>query len=132
MGNYEVPSKEKEYGIYGGFVAAEAITEYLFVKNGNSGIVVAGAGEATLGISVEGTASGEYCDVKHTGLYVLKVDGDSVDIGKGDFLKSDASGRGVKAATDLDTYGAIAMESATVADEYILVLVKQGQVGVVA
>ena len=64
------------------------------------------------------------------GEYVLLVNGNSVNIAAGDRLKSDANGFGVKAAADLDEYGAIALAPATADSVVIPVTLVSGTLSV--
>jgi len=126
----DVSSKEFEYGIFSGFPAGENLANgaYKFVEIDSSEIVITGAGEQPAGILVSGVADESYCDVKFSGMFILKVDGSGTAIAVGDYLKSDASGVGVKADTDKDLYGAMALEASAAAGDYILVILTHGSV----
>ncbi len=90
----------------------------------------ADAGEFCSGILQDaslGTASAPKTSTIRTGgLSKLKLAGAVVD---GDFIKSDGDGKGVKADTNKDIYGAVAVGSGASAD-LILVRVCQGQVNI--
>lgn len=75
-------------------------------------------------------AAGVVGAVRHLGTTKLKVAGNSVNIAAGDPLKSDASGRGVKATSNNDKVGAIALEATTADDVYIEALLVSYDLGV--
>lgn len=86
---------------------------------------LSGANGRTIGVlQNKPTAAGLGAVVRLSGTTKLKVDGSSVAIVAGDPLKSDASARGVKAATDKDKVGAIAMEPSTAANDIIEAIVE--------
>lgn len=100
------------------FVAAEALTssQYHFVRLASATTVEVGAAnETVVGILQNAPASGEQAVVRTAGQSYLYVDG-TTDIAVGDPLDCDASGHGVKQATDDGWYGAIAREAYTDAD----------------
>lgn len=88
--------------------------QHKFVKLGASGIDVAGAAEAMVGILQNDplVTVGVGC-VMHVGLSLLVVNGNSVNIAAGDPLESAANGIGVKSTADKKNVGAIATEAAT-------------------
>lgn len=88
----------------------------------------ADSGDAPRGIIAETTDSGRYAAIFYNGTGRLKVDGSSVNIAAGDRLKPGASndGVGIKAATDEDAYGAIALEPSTASGDIINVLIETG------
>lgn len=75
-----------------------------------------GAGTKVFGITYETTAAANrIVGVNLEGICLLDVDGADTAITAGDYLKSDASGKGVKAAADKDEVGAVALEDASAA-----------------
>lgn len=106
----------------GSFVAGGTIRPSRFVKFDTSGpgkVLEADAGEAVVGISGMSTrwvgwdelddgnhaVAGENCNVKQDGEKRVALElGGTVD--EGDFLKSDADGKGVAATADQENYGA--------------------------
>jgi len=119
------------------------INTYRFIKldtSENATALEANAGEVTIGISPEGAqdapipnasalaaADGDHFMFHNLGNEAL------LEIGTGgctagDFLKSDADGKGVSTSTNNDWYGAIAFETAA-AGERARVLVWGGYIG---
>lgn len=98
------------------FVAAESLetSQYHFGYLASATTVEVGAAnELTPGIIQNLPASGEQVVLRTAGQSYLMCDGDSVDIAVGDPLDCDASGHGVKQATDKGRYYAIAREALT-------------------
>lgn len=60
------------------------------------------------------------------GISKLVVDGNSVNIAVGDKLAANSSGHGVKTATNLDDYGAVAMNASTADGDIIQVRLMPG------
>ena len=106
-------------------------SQYCFVKpsTGVAGGVSArmalcGANERTFGVlQTNPNAIGLAGTVRHAGTTKLKVDGSGTAISVGDPLKSNASGIGVKAGTDKDHVGAIALEASTASGDLIEALI---------
>ncbi len=115
-----------------GMYASAAISPYRFLVRGatqalRSQATHAGAGATMDGISTgEAAAANDEVGMASDGRGQLEVMGNSVNIVPGDLLKSDASGRGVKAATDEDYYGAIAREASAVDGTIIEVEIIRG------
>jgi hypothetical protein len=83
-------------------------------------VTVSGAGEKAHGVIYgEPTASGQPVEVAVDGEVSVITDGSGVNIAVGDYLKTDASGRAVKAATDKDVVVAKALEVSAAANLYI-------------
>ena len=80
-----------------------------------------GAAAAPLGILTNDPTSGQEASVQCGGsIAILEVDGSGTAIAINDYLKSDANGRGVKAATG-DLVGARALQAATGLTDEIMV-----------
>lgn len=122
-----------------GFRAGGNVSPARFVKiNGEYTVTQCGAGEMPVGISQEyvryapGTAwddtyaatSGQYLLVYQPGALCAIDAGHTVTAG--DFLKSDANGRGITAGAG-DKYGAQALESSSGSGDRIRVRVAQGE-----
>jgi len=106
------------------FVAAADLSaaQHKFVKLATGGKVdVAGAGDPCVGILQDKPLSGKAGAVRILGTSKLSCDGASA-IAVGDPLKSNASGIGIKAATDKDKAGAIALEAVAAGTAVIAVL----------
>jgi hypothetical protein len=88
-------------------------------------VTIAGAGEHILGViqNVPGAAAGRENVVRIAGISKLVTDGSSTAIVRGDRLKADASGHGVKGETDNNEIGAIALGASTASGTIISVLV---------
>lgn len=101
--------------------------QYLAVKLTAANTVgVAAAGEKAIGVLQNKPTSGLAAAVREIGRTKLVVDGNAAAIAAGDFLKSDALGKGVKTTTDKDFVFARAEEASTVAGDIIEVTVFTG------
>lgn len=104
---------------------------YRFVKataTAGGGIALCGAGEVAIGVLQNKPKLGEGCAVRFPGHTTKLVVDAGTDIAKGDKLKSDTNGKGVKTTADGDEVCAIALEAAT-EDNYIieaLIVQRQG------
>lgn len=97
------------------FVAAEDLSDYQYhfvILASATTVEVGGDNERVLGILQNAPASGEQAVVRTYGQSYLILDG-TTDIAIGDPIDCDASGHGVKQATDTGWYGAIAREAYT-------------------
>ena len=109
--------------------ATETVNAYCFVSSATSAyndlkVEQADSGEKPVGIASDTVStSGRYVSIFIDGIGKLKVDGSGTSIAAGDPLKPDNSGRGVKAGTDKDVYGAIALEPSTAANDIITVMI---------
>lgn len=117
------------------FTSALAIAENLFVMhdstNGVRNVKLATAGAQIFGITVTKTATtNDNVAVRQWGQAYLIVNGNSQNIAAQDRLKATTDGIGIQAATDLDEYGAIAMEAATTDGVKILVDISRGTLSV--
>lgn len=115
------------------FVAVTDVSgkRYYFAKqSADDTVALAGAGEETIGVfddpSLADTTSARAVSVRTKGPFPLVVDGSGTAISRGDRLKSDASGRGVKVAANDEKYGAVAREASSAANDRIEVDVMQG------
>jgi len=119
--NFYLPGKKAE---------AATVEPYHFVVQGTDSdeVALAGAGENVLGVCENDPGQHEAVRIVCGGITRLIVNGNSTNIAVGDFLKSDASGEGVKADTDEDRYGAMALEAATADNLKIRVLVCHGTI----
>lgn len=109
----------------GSFTADNAIAAYVFVKLTATGCdTTTSAGP--IGVTAEAVASGGNATIFHEGEAYLIVNGNSVNIAAGDYLKATTAGYGVKSASDGDEFGAIALEPATTDAKLIRVLLKRG------
>jgi len=102
--------------------------QYCFVNLETDGQVgMASATEAIIGVLQDDPdAENEAASVCVYGISKLVVDGNAGAIACGDKLAADSAGKGVKTTTDLDDYGAIALEASTAAGDIISVLVVPG------
>ena len=101
-----------------GIVATAAISAYRFVEFNNTGANLTGAAAAAAtdlpgGIAPEAIAQGASGSVFVDGIGFLEVDGSGTAIATNDFIKATTGGKGVKATTDGEFYGAIALEPAS-------------------
>lgn len=119
-------------------VANEALTEYRFVDTAGTTAAealkfsIADSTDGPVGIVTNSPASGDPAIVVTVGqVTLLEVDGSGTAIVAGDYLKPSAgnNGIGIKAATNNDKYGAIALEPSTAAGDKIRVLVTVGFIG---
>ena len=120
----EIPAREYLNGIIAGR-ANGAVVEYTFgniVANGD----ITEATSGFCGIIVESGANNAPTSLKTSGIFRLKVNGQSVNIASGDPIKPTTGGLGVKAATTKDLYSAIAMEAATTDATWIVVRLESG------
>lgn len=105
------------------YIAAAGITKNRFVAHSatDGQAQHAGAGAANvIGVSKSTVISGEVVEVVTAGETLLEVDGSGTAIVKGDPLKSDANGKGVKAGANEKAHAA-ALEPATTATALISV-----------
>lgn len=104
--------------------AEAAIATDIFVKIGvaDRQFIPSTAGAKIIGISTDVIAIDTTGPVAYTGEYKLKIGG---TVTRGDYLKSDSSGFGITVTTNLDEYGAVALESG-VSGDTISVLVQNG------
>lgn len=116
-------------GLTKSYTAEGAITANTIVKVGAAdyGVLAAAAvADKSIGISTDiAAASGERCDVVHSGIADLKLGG---TVARGDLLTSDASGFGVTAAPAAGTNNRIVGEAliSGVSGDLIPVLVIPG------
>jgi hypothetical protein len=86
----------------------------------------AGAGGKIFGITYETTAAANRnCGINLGGVCYLVTDGSSAAITAGDYLKSDANGKGVKTTTDTDEVGAVALAGSSADGTIILVEIRK-------
>jgi len=99
---------------------------HLFCVLTTGKIAVAGAGADVIGIIQENPPAAADRAVKIMvpggGTSKLVVDGNAAAILTGDWLKSDAAGKGVKTVTNLDKVGARALEASTADGDIIEVI----------
>ena len=116
-------------------VAAETIAINRFVNlagtTANQALKcsIADTTETVFGVSDNGGSSGDVISIITTGYEaMLEVDGSGTAIAAGDFLKPDggSAGKGIKAASDKDAYGAMALEPSSADGDIIRVLVLTG------
>jgi len=97
--------------------------QYHLGKFSTDKVALAGAGEAVRGVILNKPKStGPQVALGVLGVFPVMCDGSGTAIATGDPIKSDASGHGVKAATDKDKVAGYALQ-ATAAAEVINVLV---------
>ena len=101
-----------------------SIDKFYFVKQDTAAedVALCGAAGAMLGISQNEPGDNEPVAIIAAGSSFLTVDGSGTAIAVNDHLKSDASGRGVKVASDGELYGAIALEASAAANNVIRVI----------
>lgn len=115
--------------------ANEALTAFTFADLAgttaaeNQLASIADTGDAPFGIVSETTASGRDVAIFYSGRGRLKVDGSGTAIAAGDYLKpsGDSDGIGIKAATDEDAWGAIALDPSTADGDIIRVTIARGE-----
>lgn len=111
--------------------ASENISAYRFVVYASTDQTKkfgqAAATEKPAGIAIDAATSTYEVGVAVMGEGYLEVDGNADAIAAGDYLKPDANGRGVKAATNGDYYGAIALVPSTAAGDIIPVDIVKGR-----
>lgn len=95
--------------------------QYHAINIASAAVALAGTGNA-MGILQNKPISGEPADICFFGICMMLVDGSGAAIAEGDALGSDASGHGVKQATDNGVMVAIALEASTAAGDIITVL----------
>lgn len=109
--------------------ASLALLQHTFVKLDTTAgqVVGAGAGDQTLGVLANKPASGGAARVDTQAGCIVKliVDGNAGAIAIGDYLKSDAAGKGVKSDTNLEKAGAIALAASTAAGDTIPAMLLQ-------
>lgn len=116
--------------------ANEALTAYTFADLAGTTAKealkasTADSGDAPFGIVAETTASGGEAAIFYSGIGRLTVDGSSTAIAAGDKLKPGASndGVGIKAASDTNAYGAIALDPSSASGDIIRVLIERGTI----
>lgn len=117
--NYEIN------GVIATFEAGEALNEGAFVEVNSSGKVVNATGTTGIGVAIESASSGDQVSVELAGsVHLVKVNGNSVNIAAGDYLKWDSTNKVfVKAATSGDVAVAVALDAATADGVYISAIV---------
>lgn len=98
---------------------------YCFAKFGaaEDTVVAAGAGEDAIGVVMNAPANGELAEVALFGAGgLVKLAG---NVARGEFIKSDANGAGVKAGTAADLANAQAMASGVSGDVVPVMIVKK-------
>jgi hypothetical protein len=118
-------------------LAAEALTRYRFVDLAGTTAKeatkasIADSGDNPIGIVGDTVTTGRPVAVFTSGVGRLEVDGSGAAIAAGDYLKPDGgnAGKGIKAATDGNFYGARALEPSTADGDVIRVLIIQGMRG---
>jgi len=102
--------------------------QYHFMNLESDGqVALASATEAIIGILQDDPdAEDEGASVGIVGISKLYVDGNGTNIAPGDKLAANSSGHGAKTTTDLDDYGAIALEASTADGDIIKVLLVPG------
>ena len=111
-------------GLYDSKPAAADLSTHQFkfvTVNSSAQVALAGAGAAMAGVMQDAPASGVAGSYQIAGVSRLVTDGSGTSIAAGDYLKSDASGRGVKTTTNGDEVGAMALEASTAAGTIIAV-----------
>ena len=108
--------------------AAIVANRFVSINSGSTAdkrkITQAGAGGVCAGVAVSAAAASlAVVSFAQDGEGLLECMGNSVNIVAGDKLKSDSSGRGVKAATNLDPYGAVALRPLTADSKKIRVTI---------
>ncbi len=115
-----------------------AIAAFFFVKNTSAAqenltCDLAGAGDKPMGIAADSGILGQNIPIASEGRGRLTVDGSGTAIVAGDYLKPADSesglasdGYGVKAGTDKDIYGAIALDPSTAKGDIIRVEIVGG------
>jgi len=123
------------------FMCGGNVSPARFVKPDTSetgGVVLqCGAGERPIGISQPGTRNPPisglddgYAGIDNVNTIIVYTETDEAWLQSGGsfsfgaLLKSDSSGRGVNAGSDADIYGAVALQSATAADQLVRVRVR--------
>ena len=130
-------------GGFGSFVADGNITPSRFVKpsTASNKVVIAGAGDATVGIAQEGTRNTPYASLddgyaaiagENVRVYIdnevcYLESGAAITFGA--LLKSDSVGRGTPVTANNDFYGAQALQAAAGAGELIKAKVIRGYYG---
>lgn len=109
-----------------------SITKQRAVKHDSTAgkIVQSTAGDASFGIAIDGASSGEDCRVafKDGEAAAMEVNGSGTSIAAGDFLESDANGKGIKSAPSSGTNAevvAIAEEGSSADGDVIGVTIKR-------
>lgn len=97
--------------IAGGDLSAK---QHRFVKySAANTVVICGAAEAAVGVLQNDPLQNRAAEVRHLGISLLEVNGNSVNIAAGDRLESAADGVGVKSTADKKYVGAVALQAAT-------------------
>jgi hypothetical protein len=120
-GNFDGPSRS-------GITTTGAAVAFRFAKNVTTAkeatlFAPAGNAEQTFGIFMDAAAVGDPVSVAFGGIGRLCVDGNAAAIAAGDYLDSDAAGKGTKIATDQANYGAIALDPSTADGDIIRVFI---------
>ena len=107
--SYVTPSaNEINYGTISAIAGTGGVTEGRFVAYDNGTATTATAGALNVGICMETADAGDQTSVKFVGLALLYVDGTTA-ISVADGLDASTGGMGIKAATDKDKIGAVAL-----------------------
>ncbi len=101
--------------------SAAATYQYHFMKLVAAVLTICGAGDAIFGVLQDTPSANMAGSVALEGESYLVVDGSGTAIAAMDYLKSDASGQGVKTTSNGDEVGAQALEAATTAGAVIKV-----------
>ena len=101
--------------------SAAATYQYHFMKLVGAVLTICGANDPILGVLQDTPAANMAGSVALEGESYLVVDGNVAAIAAMDYLKSDASGQGIKTTTAGDEVGAQALEAATTAGAVIKV-----------
>jgi len=120
-GNFDGPSRS-------GTMTTGAAVAFRFAKIVSTAkeatlFAPAGNAEQTFGIFMDAASVGDSVSVAFGGTGRLCVDGHAAAIAVGDYLDSDANGKGTKIATDQANYGAIAMDPSTADGDVIRVYI---------
>ena len=101
--------------------------QYLFMRSSAAGAVnTCGLDGKTVGVLQNKPTSGLAATVRELGRSKLVVDGNAAAIAAGDYLGSDAAGKGIKVTADHKWAGARAEEASTADGDVIEVTVLQG------
>jgi hypothetical protein len=107
-------------------IADEALTAYTFVTFTTNGVSTCDDGAGSAGqagyLILETYADGDPVAICTNGVAPARANGNSVEISAGDYLKTDASGELIKAATTGDIAVARALQGTDAANALIRVL----------
>lgn len=120
-GNFDGPSRS-------GITTTGAAVAFRFAKNVSTAkeatlFAPAGDGEQTFGVFMDAADVGDPVAVAFGGIGRLCVDGNAGAIAAGDYLDSDAAGKGTKVTADRGNYGAIALDPSTADGDLIRVYI---------